>query len=311
MSSAAGTGSAASGGAPQLPTPQSTPASTPRFLASRPRRKAPRPLHSAAALGRNLWHLFTHTFASFESAPTPPADITDGTPSGSFKDEHISLCQAIFDLQERRQERLEAKAQVVQGVVALIAPLLIALVVLLLTPGSGVGSPPGALPLASGALVFVFVALVASLRAVEIRNRQSLHVGAVVSEAAQSVEPYDPNRHARGLLWCAAMNSAMNDHVADFVRSAQLFLLLSILAGGTGAAVASLVFAPEPDGTAAASLEQLARISKGIEGLRTDRQVDQSMDARINQLEGEVDLLRTQATEQTRKVSDTPRKRRK
>lgn len=243
-----------------------------------------------------FWHLLSHTFAHFEAAPREPGRITDASPSGTFEAEHIALCQAIFDEQDKRQERLEGKAQVVQGVVAVLAPLLIGLLVFVLTPDSGLTSISLVLAFAIPALALGAVALVASLRAVGVRRRHSLNVGAVVKVEAASVSQYTADRHARGLLWCAAMNDAMNDHVADFVRSAQAFLILAVITGGTAGVVAALSFHPERDGTDAAMLRQATQAADDLDGIRAVLD-DQSRGtaAEIEALKVQIEDLQRQA----------------
>jgi septal ring factor EnvC (AmiA/AmiB activator) len=66
------------------------------------------------------------------------------------------------------------------------------------------------------------------MRGVSVKVIETLVLGSVIDEAGQFRE-YNKAFHARGLLYCAAMNEAMNDHLAQFVKGAHILTAATIL----------------------------------------------------------------------------------
>jgi hypothetical protein len=92
--------------------------------------------------------------------------------------------------------------------------------------------------------VLLFLGFIAAVRAISVKAQETLYVHSVIDEAGQFRE-YNEGFRARGLLYCAAMNEAMNDHIAQFVKGAHVL---------TAAAVIAVVFAAVPMGFAFSGL---------------------------------------------------------
>jgi hypothetical protein len=90
------------------------------------------------------------------------------------------------------------------------------------------------------------LAFIAAMRATGIRTFHSLHLGTVIDEEKRTIKAFDPNIFGRGLLWCAAVNAAVHDHIADFVRASQLFLVWAVILLLISATPVMFALVPKP-----------------------------------------------------------------
>jgi hypothetical protein len=84
--------------------------------------------------------------------------------------------------------------------------------------------------------ILLFLGFTAAVRAISVKTLETLFVHSVIDETGKFRE-YKKEFHARGLPYCAAMNEAMNDHIAQFVKGTHIL---------TAAAVIALVVAAIP-----------------------------------------------------------------
>jgi hypothetical protein len=166
-----------------------------------------------------------------EPFPEPVEDVAD---------KQVEQSQWIFDQAEERRVHLEQKAQSTFALMVFLVPLVASLFVFVstrVTP-SGAARRTVAVVLLVVSAVFLLLGFISAIRAVSIRENEGLFLQSVLDETGQ-FRKYSKAFHAYGLLYCAAMNQAMNDHRAQFVKGAQLL---------TAAAVIGLVITAIPSG---------------------------------------------------------------
>ena len=164
-----------------------------------------------------------------ESLPEPTIDVADA---------HVKHCQWIFDQAAARRVQLEQKAQSTFSLMVFLVPVLASLFVFIssrATP-SGTAIRTLAIVLLVLSAVILLLGFISAVRAVAVKTIETLFLSSVVDGAGQFRE-YSKAFHARGLLYCAAMNEAMNDHIAQFVKGAHIL---------TAGAVITLVLAAVP-----------------------------------------------------------------
>lgn len=93
--------------------------------------------------------------------------------------------------------------------------------------------------LAMSALLLL-LAFISAVRALTIRGREHLFFDALIDKENGHFLKYDRAIHAQGLLYCATMNSATNDHIADFVKSAHAAIASAVLIFSVGAVFVGL-----------------------------------------------------------------------
>jgi hypothetical protein len=179
-----------------------------------------------------LWQIvvpFNSQPEKIDPLPAPTVAVTDS---------QVEQCQWIFDQAGERRVHLEQKAQSTFGLMVFLVPLLASLFVFISSraPTSGTLSRMIAVSLLVISAVLLLLGFISAVRAVSVKATETLFLQSVVDDAGQ-FRKYDESFHARGLLYCAAMNEAMNDHLAQFVKGAHIL---------TAAAVVALVVAAVP-----------------------------------------------------------------
>jgi hypothetical protein len=179
--------------------------------------------------------------------PSLPRDFTATNPEGSLQEEHLKACQLIYDTGEQRRKILEEKSTRTLSLVAALTPLIVSAAVY-----TGTGNSLAArqrqfiLTIDAVAFCFLLLAFIAAVRATGIRTFHSLHIGTVIDEEKGTIKAFSPNIFGRGLLWCAAVNAAVHDHLADFVRASQLFLVWSVILLLISATLVMFTLEPKP-----------------------------------------------------------------
>jgi hypothetical protein len=211
---------------------------SPRFIAEPPRSIKP------GSLTKHLSQMFLRVrlivwqiLAPFHSRPEEIDPFPE--PTAEVTDSHVEQCQWMFDQAEKRRLHLEQKAQSTFGLMVFLVPLLASLFVFIISRASATG--PMWLKVAIIALLIVSTGLlllgfISAVRAVSVKAFETLFLDSVIDKNGQFRE-YKRAFRARGLLYCAAMNEAMNDHLAQFVKGAHFL---------TAAAVSALVIAAVP-----------------------------------------------------------------
>jgi hypothetical protein len=180
-------------------------------------------------LARNLGWILLQTIIPFNPRPEEPQPLPSQT--GKIDDAQIILCQAIFDQAEERRTHLEQKAQWTFAIIVFLMPLLTSLYLFMFrdTPTNPTGHT---ISICFIALSGVLVALgfISAVRAISVQAREALFVPALVDLKTGMFRRYSKSIHSRGLLYCAAMNTAMNDYIAQFVKGAHILVSCAVIA---------------------------------------------------------------------------------
>lgn len=199
-----------------------------KYFAKHPRPSFPLKsfLNALTAPFRAIWNAII-PYGNVE----PPNDLPD-TPN-SISNEQLGMCQWMFDQAESRGSKLEEKAQWAFGLISFLIPILVSAIAYNHLEGRIFTNlwTVTALILSAICLLFSFIS---AIRAVYVKNKETLFIGSVIDCNTGDFLSYKKDEHARGLLYCAAVNTAMNDHVAQFVKNTYLLTLLSILLFATG-----------------------------------------------------------------------------
>ena len=175
----------------------------------------------------------------YELGPRKP-DQEPPKDAGDITDAQFALCQSIFDHSEARGIHIEQKAQWTFTVIAFLMPVLVFLV---RDPAIRVGDNSLSLAFLTVSALLLFISFISALRAMAIRSREILYLDAVINKMDGTFLEYKIETHAQGLLYCAAMNHAMNDHIAQFVKGAHLSLAFAVISFTMGVGVTSFQMA--------------------------------------------------------------------
>jgi hypothetical protein len=188
--------------------------------------------HLLLSFGWIVWQIII----PFKSRPEDIDDLPE--PVGKVTPEHVKHCQWIFDQAATRRVHLEQKAQSTFGLMLFLVPLLSSLFVFVISkaPASKGILHLFALALLGISAFFLLLGFISAVRAISVKAHETLFLKSVIDDVGQFRE-YKEGFHARGLLYCAAMNEAMNDHIAQFVKGAHVL---------TAAAVIGIVIAAVP-----------------------------------------------------------------
>jgi hypothetical protein len=246
-----------------------------------------------------FWRIIWQTLIPFNPQPEPPEDPP---PKRTMCDAQFEQCQAFYAEVETVRNFLEGKARATFSVVTFLVPLLASGVVFLFahtadhTRGRAV-----ALVFVTISLAFLILAFVSIVRAVSVQVRETLGLNAIIDVEAGHFRPYDRVFHARGLLYCASVNEAMNGHIAQFVKGAHILTALSVIAL-LGAAVASIPLLPADSSPARTQIigsvdvasPALVALKSEIEKLGTSISAianDKTREQRLDTVEGKINQL--------------------
>lgn len=180
-----------------------------------------------------------------ESLPEPKIKITEA---------HVKQCQWIFDQAAARRVHLEQKAQSTFSLMVFLVPVLASLFVFFSSRAapSGTGIHTLAVALLLSSAVILLLGFISAVRAVSVKTIETLFLNSVVDGEGEFRE-YSEAFHTRGLLYCAAINEAMNDHIAQFVKGSHIL---------TAGAVIILFFAGIPTVVALSNLPSSPTVTK-------------------------------------------------
>ena len=203
------------------------------FMASRNRVAWPRStcqvVKAAAKSVCGLGYVFLQPLIPYESGPTVPKKELPEE-AGDVTDEQLMQCQSIFDDSEARRAHIEQKAQWLFTSIAFLMPALGSVLVFLMrNPEFRAQGCSLSLFILLAAACLLILCFISASRAMAVRAREILHVHAVVDKQTGAFLEYRRSFHAQGLLYCATMNTATNDHIAQFVRSAQVLLTTAVV----------------------------------------------------------------------------------
>ncbi len=204
-----------------------------RFIAPPIRLFWPRtPRHWIKVLAKRIvgfLYILCQPLIPYESAPREPnAPLPEE--AGELTDEQLAQCQAIFDQCEARCAHIEKKAQWTFTVFAFLIPALTSVLVFLIRdPAFRAANGPLSLILLSASACLLVLSFLSAARAIAVHQRLFPHIHAVINEESGAFLEYNKAFHAQGLLYCATMNTAMNDHIAQFLRGAQILMVSAVL----------------------------------------------------------------------------------
>ena len=138
------------------------------------------------------------------------------------------MCVRLAAQSSDRLAKLEQKATTLLSLIAVLAPLSASAAVFVALHSPSGATSQWVLVVECAAFLLLLLASVAVLRALAIRENEEIGAGGLIDQGA--VRPHSPDFEARGLLYVAAVRDAIADHVADFVRAAQVFLWIGIAA---------------------------------------------------------------------------------
>lgn len=230
--------------------------------------------HILRSLGYILWQIVV----PFKSRPEEIAEFPDPDPAIAVSDSHVKQCQWIFDQAEQRRSHLEQKAQSTFSLMLFLVPLLASLVVFVIGKGTTSKTFAFTLTLAIVSSIFLILAFIAAVRAIAVKGGETLFLDAVIDASGQ-FKKYSEAYHARGLLYCASMNTAMNDHIAQFVKGAHILSAAAVLTLLV-AAIPSIELFTVPTspvqteivGPVSISVPELASLRNDLASLRSDIQ---------------------------------------
>lgn len=188
-----------------------------------------------------LWQIVT----PFNSRPEEIDSLPD--PTIEVSESLLQQCQWIFDQAEARRLQLEQKAQSTFGLMLFLVPLLASLFAFVISKATPFSTVSHALAIIWLFVSFILLVLgfISAVRAVAVKTVETLFLQSVIQEDGQFRE-YNRAFHARGLLYCASMNTAMNDHIAQFVKGAHMLTAVAVGFLILAAVPISLVFSGQP-----------------------------------------------------------------
>jgi hypothetical protein len=217
-------------------------------------------------LGFVVWQIVV----PFKARPEEIAAFPESP--GNVTEEQVEQSQWIFDQAKERRVHLEQKAQSTFGLMLFLVPLLASLFVFIISKASisSMTIRPIIIAILILSSIFLLLGFISAVRAVSVKAIESLYLHAVIDEDGKFRE-YQKGFHARGLLYCAAMNEAMNDHLAQFVKGAHLLTVASVFSLVVAAIPICVVLSSLPSSpTATTIVGQVAISSSGITTLRDD-----------------------------------------
>ena len=165
----------------------------------------------------------------------------EADPEITVTESHVKQCQWIFDQAETRRANLEQKAQSTFALMLFLVPVLSSFFVFVIGKGTTSGTLAPTLVLTTISAVFLLLAFVSAVRAVAVKGGETLFLNSGRPVSRRAVPENTARIHARGLLY-AAMNTAMNDHIAQFVKGAHVLSAASVLVLLVAAIPTSAVF---------------------------------------------------------------------
>jgi hypothetical protein len=214
-----------------------------------------------------LWRVFWQAFVPFNPQPEPPEDPP--RPRFEIPEAQLEQCKKIFDEVETSRNFLEGKARSTFSVVTFLAPLVATFFVFIFgrtTPGT-IGRMV-AIAFAGVSFVSLLLGFLSIARAVSVQPREILSLGAILDFGTGAFRSYNKALHARGLLYCASVNQAMNDHIAQFVKGAHILTAISVVALVAAALPAVFLISKDSPLTKTEIVGSVQISSQGLDDIR-------------------------------------------
>lgn len=250
--------------------------------------------------------------------PEQPNDPPD--PTNTVDEETLEQCKEIYEQVEAGHNYLDEKARSTFGVIAFLAPLLIAVVTYLLTHSSGSGFSR-ILSLSLGAIAFILLVLgfISTVRALAVQGREILFLDTVIDPAIPTIRPYDITRHAQGLLYCASVNAAFNTHISQCVRSAHVLTALAVIAATLSAIPGFIALANQKEESTkteiitpiSVKIDGATTINDSIKQIRDELKVSNATLLQVNAINARLDTIEARIKPDTSHKQQTPTKQKK
>lgn len=200
-----------------------------RFFAEPPKaitwRSLPEHLfHLVKSIAFQVWQVFVPFEAEPEAIPDFP-ETTQGTNNGEAT---VKQCQWIFDQAEQRRNQLEQKAQSTFSLMVFLAPILTSVFIYVVSKATAGIFREVIIGLICLSGLFLLLGFISAIRAIAVKSNQTLSLDLVIDSDGAFL-PYDEVRHAKGLLYCASINTAKNDHLAQFVRGTHSMTAIAVI----------------------------------------------------------------------------------
>src|SRR5208337_1977535 len=179
---------------------------------------------------KSALYLFAHTVLPYAGKPTSPQrQMTFDEPKGKIQQDHVALCQHIFETVESRRGRLEEKSSSMVTMLSILAPLIVSFLVFVIISDLSLSClRVVAIVLATFSVISILLAITAIFRTLWIQSSQVLYFGSIIDYEKDEIKSFDADAIARGLLSTSSYNNALNDHLADFVKASQFLSMVSI-----------------------------------------------------------------------------------
>lgn len=228
---------------------------------------------------RRIGYIIWQIVVPFNSRPEEIKPFPEADPTFPVSESHVEQCQWIFDQAEERRVNLEQKAQSTFGLMVFLVPLLASLFVFIISRGTTSSTRIVTLVLVGASAVFLLLGFISAIRAVAVKESETLFLDSVLTEDGQ-FRKYSEAFRARGLLYCASMNTATNDHIAQFVKGAHILTAAAVLVLLVAAVPTSVLFlrlSPSPAetkiiGSVNISAQELSALRDDIANLKNDIQ---------------------------------------
>jgi hypothetical protein len=257
------------------------------------------------SLPRHLVHLVksiaiqvSQVFVPFEAEPEAIPDFPETTQGPNNREATINQCQWIFDQAEQRRNQLEQKAQSTFSLMVFLVPILTSVFVYVVGKSKAGVSRHIILGLICVAGLFVLLGFISAIRAIGVKSNQTLSLDMVIDTNGGFL-PYDEVRHAKGLLYCASMNTAKNDHLAQFVRGAHSMTAISVIFVILAAIPTSFTAATQSEDPARTTIVGTVQVAPAPSQLNQETQDENAkLNERLRALESRVASMESKQTDQ-------------
>lgn len=253
--------------------------------------------------------------------PEPPNDPPDPINENKSVDkETLEQCKELYEQVEAVHDYLDEKARSTFGVIAFLAPLLIAAVTYLITRSSGSGfSLIFALSLGAIAFFLLVLGFISTVRALAVQGREILFLDTVIDPTVPTIRPYDITRHAQGLLYCTSVNAAFNEHISLCVRSAHVLTALAVITATLSAIPGLITLANQKEDSTkteittpiSVKIDGTTTINDSINQIRDELKVSNATLSQVNSINTRLDTIEARIKPVTSHKQQTPTKQKK
>ena len=249
-------------------------------------------VHLVKSIAIQVWQVFV----PFDAEPEAIPDFPETTQGPNNLEATVKQCQWIFDQAEQRRNQLEQKAQSTFSLMVFLVPILTSVFVFVVGKAKTDLSRPVIIGLICMAGVFVLLGFISAIRAIGVKSNQTLSLDMVIDTNGGFL-PYDEVRYAKGLLYCASINTAKNDHLAQFVRGAHSMTATAVILVILAAIPTSFTAATQsedPARTTIVGTVQVAPASPQLNQATPDENA--KLNERLRVLESRVALMESEQT---------------